>query len=656
MDLLGESGINDFPNIWRRLADRLAWVYFRQRNLEEAYNLVDLALLDTPTWEAEDPITMASLYNTIGGIYWTRLRYSAAIESVEHSLEIYKNLHYHWGIAIALTNLGILHFSMEKWSQAVDYLERADRLREELGDDPERPVNLNNLGEVLISMGEYQSARSKLEISKEIGQRLGLDFARAYAEIGLCQLSIIEGKVSEAKAHLQRIKSLIESFNEVNDRVAQYYLLEALIFIEENDFQNANTSAERALSIAENGGMTNNQIEALRILGVVHTNSEYFERAETYLNNSIELAQKTNDRFSEAKTHYELGLLFLTWCEKDPAQQSVFLKQSERSLDAAIRIFGELGAKHYFQRAKNARALIPISDVSGKYPSGKVEIKKQMDMLQSRLDQVDGGLYQATIISVVLSPNRGIDEEYIFETIAFLIPPLSDLIRDNGAELIHDTDGITAIFGGPVTREDDHERALETVVQIVNYYNELNQQTELPVSIHMGVANGEIVGGKVELEQTSEFRAVGEPVHLARVIADACPSGRVWVTQSVRNLTSFRFEYSPIPPNLADGLPDITIFQLEGLREQMLPVRGLIGLKSPFIGRKKELDAMHQMSSVLDGETGGIIWIEGDAGIGKSRLMREFSDQLIQRGALVLSGACTARRSQTEWRSSGRPC
>ena len=105
--------------------------------------------------EAEDFITMASLYNIMGGIYWTNSRFSDAIESVEQSLEIYKTLHYHWGIANTLTNLGILHFSMEKWSQAIDYLTRANLLREEYGDDPERPNSLNNLGEVLTAMGEF---------------------------------------------------------------------------------------------------------------------------------------------------------------------------------------------------------------------------------------------------------------------------------------------------------------------------------------------------------------------------------------------------------------------------------------------------------------------------------------------------------------------
>jgi class 3 adenylate cyclase/tetratricopeptide (TPR) repeat protein len=119
-EFLGETSRKEFPVIWRRVMDRLAWVYFCQRNLDEAYNLVDLALLDAPTSETEDPITMASLYNTMGGIYWTRSRFTDAIESVEHSLDIYKNLHYYWGMANSLSNLGILHYSTEKWDQAVN--------------------------------------------------------------------------------------------------------------------------------------------------------------------------------------------------------------------------------------------------------------------------------------------------------------------------------------------------------------------------------------------------------------------------------------------------------------------------------------------------------------------------------------------------------
>jgi tetratricopeptide (TPR) repeat protein len=72
----------------------------------------------------------------------------------------------------------------------------------------------------------------------------------------------------------------------------------------------------------------------------------------------------------------------------------------------------------------------------------------------------------------------------------------------------------------------------------------------------------------------------------------------------------------------------------------------MMGLKTPFIGREKELFEMDHMSQVLNGETGGIIWIEGEAGIGKSRLMREFSKQVVKYHALVLGGVCSARHSE----------
>ncbi len=645
-ELLGESGQKGFPIIWRRVVDRLAWVYFRMRNLDEAYNLVDLALLDNPTSEIEDPITMASLYNTMGGIYWTRSRFAEAIECVEHSLEIYRNLHYHWGMANSLSNLGILHYSTEKWTQAVEYLEQADRLRREYGDDPERPINLENLGQVLIDLGEFQPARTNLETSREISQRLGLSIAQTHAEFGLCRLAIVEDRLSDARLHLHNAGALIESFDEPNDRVVQYYQLLATIHIQDEDFQQARISADQALSISRRGDMPEKQVDALRILGIVMVKTGEFEQAETTLASSIELAQQLNDRFCEAKAHFEQGVLFWNWSQKDLDKQNQHLERAEKSLDLAIQIFETLGAKQELKRAKNMRILLPSPESYDSYALQVAEIESQMTMLRSRLHIPEGEWYQATIFSVVLTAKPGKEDELIFETISFLLPTLTDLIRENGGQILRHPDGITAIFGAPVTHEDDPERAVETMMQIVNFYNELDQQTDLPVSIHLGVTMGKIVAGKPGTEQSAEFMAAGEPVQMAHLIAEDCPSGRAWVTQSVYNHTSFRFEYTTVPSTRLEKTYGNSVFQFEGLREQILPVRGLIGLKTPFIGREKELEAMERMGQVLNGETGGLIWIEGEAGIGKSRLMREFSKQLTQYKALILGGVCSARRSE----------
>ena len=266
--------------------------------------------------------------------------------------------------------------------------------------------------------------------------------------------------------------------------------------------------------------------------------------------------------------------------------------------------------------------MLPSAENEDKIIGEKAEIENQANMLRAQLHLPEGQWYPATIISAVLTPQPGLDEELIFETIAFLIPPLIELIQENGCQVLRHQDGITAIFGAPITHEDDAERAIDSAIQIVNFYNELDQQTELPISIHLGASMGKVVAGKVGMGHSAEFMAAGEPVQLARIIAEACPSGRVWVTQSIRNHTYYRFEYTPVPSDMVESLPKNTTFQLEGLREQILPVRGLIGLKSPFIGRDKELDEMERMSQVLKGETVGIIWIEGEAGIGERRDLR----------------------------------
>ena len=646
MDMLGESGRETSPHIWRRLIDRLAWVYFRQRNLDDAYNLVDLALYNAPTSDAEDPITMASLYNTIGGVYWTKSRFSEAIESVEQSLEIYKKLHYHWGMANSLTNLGILHFSTEKWSQAVDNLEQADRLRVEYGDDPERPVNLKNLGEVLIDMGEFQKAREKLTASKEVSQRLGLSIAQSHAEFGLCRLSVVMQDLERAYIHLENARKLVESLDERNDRVVTYYFLKAQIELMQDHFDQAEQAAEQAHEIAKELNLTDNQVDAVRLLGVVNTYKGNFLLAEKYLYDANTLVQQLSDRFNEAKVQSDLGILFFEWSQNDATKQFVYLDQAQTYLDAAIRIFENLGAMPDLQKATRVRSKLQVLRNNLVSPSENNGTQPHMELAETHPDNLGGEWSQATILSVMLLPQAGMDEEFIFETISFLRPSLIELIHENGGQVLPYHESIKGVFGAPVAREDDPEIAVETVMQILNFYNSLSSQAELPISIHIGVDTGKIVAGQSGLNQADEINAVGEPVQMARMISETCPSGRIWVTQAVRNRTAFRFEYSPVQPNLIEKLNVSTMFQLEGLREQILPVRGLIGLKSPFIGREKEFNTMKEMSTVLDTETGGIIWIDGDAGIGKSRLMREFNDYVVERGATVLNGVCTARRSE----------
>jgi predicted ATPase/class 3 adenylate cyclase len=644
LDLLGEEGRQTHPYQWRRLVDRTAWVYFRQGKLEEAFYLADLALFDSANWQDEDPITLASLNNTLGGVYWTRTRHAEAIQSVERSLEIYKSLNYHWGMAIAYTNLGVLNFSTGKWPEAVASLEQADALRSEHGYTPERPTNLVNLGEILACMGDHERAREKLEASLAISRHLGMEIAEIYAKIALSRLATTESKLDEASAHLENASRLLESSqSEVDERRVQILIEEARIETQRGNFDAGLEPAQTACQIAVEYGFDVERNESLQVLGALYIGLGQFDQAQAHLEKSIDLSQNQNDRYHLGLTELTLGRMYIAWAAMDPLDALKKFKSAQEAIDQAIDIFESLGAKYDLHQARKLHNKIVLDRVpaSGLDESEELQIKQT----RARLGLPEGEWYQAIVVYIRLLPRSGEDEELIFETIALLTPSLLEIINENQGQAIRHPLGITVVFGAPIAKEDDPERALNTAMEIINFYQEFHQQTQLPVGISLGVTMGKVVAGYVGPEIETEFIVAGEPAQEARVIAEVSPSTKIWVTQAVRNATKHRFDYFPISSDLVAGLEEAEIYQLIGLREQIQPVRGLIGLQTPFVGRRSEIRAMIDLSRNLQRGTGGLVWLEGNPGIGKSRLMREFSAQISQAGALAWRGAGSARRS-----------
>ena len=82
-----------------------------------------------------------------------------------------------------------------------------------------------------------------------------------------------------------------------------------------------------------------------------------------------------------------------------------------------------------------------------------------------------------------------------------------------------------------------------------------------------------------------------------------------------------------------------------GLRNRPEEKHGLPGVEARFVGRASVLHAMADQARYLAKGVGGLIWIEGEAGIGKSRLMREFAALVQAKGALVWAGHCSPQRS-----------
>ena len=440
--LLGQSGYEKYPTQWRRLADRIAWVYFRQGNLEEAFRQADLALLDVNLWEEDDPITLASLNNTLGGIYYMRSKQSEAVQFVERGLEIYKNLNYYWGMAIAYTNIGVLHFTLENWDQAVDNFERADAIRKQYGYTPERPTNLKNLGEVLICMGDFPHARETLSQARRSATASECTWRKLMLRLVCAGWQRSSRILPRAQAHLESARALLGSpADETGERAVQLLCLEAMIVAARGEYSNAMDFAERANKIAREGGYSAEQVDSLRISGMILSRLGKSLQAEANLKASIELAKKQRDRYRQAQAYFELGQLYITQGQQSGGRLDYLIKGQE-AYHQAIQYFEVLGAVYDLKKTQVASNLL--------------QLEENATVAQARAEGLAavpvGEWYQVAIIQLKFVPQPGEDEELLYETYSLLLPALNDLIEANDGTVTRQQDGLTILFGAPTVR------------------------------------------------------------------------------------------------------------------------------------------------------------------------------------------------------------
>jgi predicted ATPase/class 3 adenylate cyclase len=642
LDLMGSSGYEQSPTEWRRQIDRLAWVIFQSGQLEEAFKLADLALMNVSLRETDDPITLASLNNTLGGIYWQWARQKEAISHVENSLEIYHNLNYHWGKAVAYTNLGILHYGKGEWRIAVERFEQADAIRKEHGYHPERATNLKNLGELLIYLGDHEGARIKLEESRAIGLQVGMGLSAAYAEIGLCRLAIVEGRFQVASSHLRVAKNLVPGAQK-DDSNVQLIFLEAMILAEDDRMEEAIELAQEAVSLANEGGFLEEKKESLRVLGSLYIRRDEFDAAELHLEQALKLAREGTDHYRQAQVLVELARSALGRARSEPKQAEALGIRARTSLDEASLIFDRLGAR--FDLASSQLLLVGLPELA--------ETAENRERAEAELEPsgatdtklLQGERYHAAILQVLLRRSEGVDDDLAFDALSVLLPALLEVAVDGEGHVIREKDGIKIVFGAPTAHEDDRERAVDTAMQMANLFRDLETQAALPFSIHLAVADGLVIAGAVPAGDKTRFLVTGRTVQEAESLAQAASPSKIWVTKSVRIATSHRFDYSKIQREVKSLPVDAEATQLEGLRDQILPVRGLIGIRTPLVGRQHEISTMSLLGGNLQRQSGGIIWIEGEPGIGKSRLMREFAALMKVTRPWVWEGNCQKRRS-----------
>jgi class 3 adenylate cyclase len=180
-------------------------------------------------------------------------------------------------------------------------------------------------------------------------------------------------------------------------------------------------------------------------------------------------------------------------------------------------------------------------------------------------------------------------------------------------------DAVMAAFGAPGALEDHAERALHAALAMQRRLTELFGER---LALRIGVNTGEVVVGRPR--EGSSF-VTGDPVNVAARLEQAATPGEILVGE--RTVASVRgaFEFNEPTVIEAKGKPGGVACRRLGRALSLMRPRGVGGLQTAFVGREAELEALQNAYRriVAQGRP-HLLTVLGDAGVGKTRLAREF--------------------------------
>ena len=207
-------------------------------------------------------------------------------------------------------------------------------------------------------------------------------------------------------------------------------------------------------------------------------------------------------------------------------------------------------------------------------------------------------------------------------------------------------DGIMALFGAPVAHEDHAVRACYAALRML----ESVKRYAATARLRVGLNSGEVVVRTIGSDLRMDYTAVGQTTHLAARLEQIAEPGTILLGPGTLQLAEGYVEVRPLGPVPIKGLTEpVEIYDLLRAgtvrsRLHAAAARGLTG----FVGREVEVDQLRQALALAESGRGQVVAIVGEPGVGKSRLIWEFTHSpdagrwLLLEGGAVSYGKATA--------------
>jgi predicted ATPase/class 3 adenylate cyclase len=201
-------------------------------------------------------------------------------------------------------------------------------------------------------------------------------------------------------------------------------------------------------------------------------------------------------------------------------------------------------------------------------------------------------------------------------------------------------DGILIYFGYPLAHEDGARRAVHAGLQIVEALPELNAHLReafpilqtAPLEVRIGIHTGLVVVGEMGAGANLDPAAiVGEAPNIAARLQSLAEPNSVMLSAATYRLIEGFFECRDC---VYQALNETEV-------QSRFEVAVAAGL-TPFIGRGQELHLLHERWERAKAGLGQIVLLNGEPGIGKSRLVQVLKEYLVKEKPLQLTGQCSS--------------
>jgi class 3 adenylate cyclase/tetratricopeptide (TPR) repeat protein/ABC-type lipoprotein export system ATPase subunit len=188
-------------------------------------------------------------------------------------------------------------------------------------------------------------------------------------------------------------------------------------------------------------------------------------------------------------------------------------------------------------------------------------------------------------------------------------------------------DGVIAYFGWPEAHDDDVERAVRSGLAMLEATSKYSDPSHPRLAARVGIDSGVVVIGPGTGKGADVY---GEAPNMAARVQAAAEPGTLLITEAAHRLIPGVFVVEECGAQILKGIPDpvplYRVIRPSGVRGRLAAAaaRGM----TPFVGREDELGLLiDRWERTVDSE-GQTVLIVGEAGIGKSRLMQRFHEEL----------------------------